>query len=69
MRSMFHGCHSIQNLPDISKWNIKNVEDIFSLFYDCSLLLYLPDISKWNTNNVKNMSFIFWKLLGFNLFT
>ena len=48
-----------KKLPDISKWNTKNVTDMNSLFCGCKCLLKLPDISKWNTNNVKDFSGIF----------
>ena len=48
------------SLPDISKWNTKNVTDMNSMFYCCSSLSSLPDISKWNTQNVTNMSNMFY---------
>ena len=32
MSEMFDGCSSLLSLPDISKWNIKNVKDINCLF-------------------------------------
>ena len=59
MSEIFYNCRSLLSLPDISKWNTNNVEDISSMFYNCSSLSSLPDISKWKTNNVKNMSEIF----------
>ncbi|MBO6292125.1 MAG: BspA family leucine-rich repeat surface protein, partial [Selenomonas sp.] len=37
------------SLPDISKWNTKNVQTMSYLFSKCSSLSSLPDISKWNT--------------------
>ena len=46
-------------LPDISEWNISNVNNMSGMFYDCSSLLSLPDISKWDTSNVSDMSCMF----------
>ena len=51
---MFCGCLSLLSLPDISKWNTNNVNDMSFMLSGCSSLLSLPDISKWNTNNVTN---------------
>ena len=59
MSYMFSGCSSIISLPDISKWNINNVNDTSYMFSGCSSLISLPDISKWNTNKVKYMSRMF----------
>ena len=56
MRGMFEGCSS---LPDISKWNMKNINDISKMFKGCSTFKTLPDISKWNTENINNISELF----------
>ena len=56
---MFYGCSKITELPDISKWNITNINDISFMFYNCSSLTELPDISKWNTINIKDMNNLF----------
>ena len=53
------GCKSLISLPDISKWNTKNINNMNHIFSGCSSLSSLPDISKWNTNNVINMSDMF----------
>ena len=53
---MFGGCKSLNSLPDISKWNTKNVTNMSCMFYYCESLNSLPDISKWNTKNVTDMS-------------
>ena len=58
MSYLFCGCSSLKELPDISNWNINNVNDLSSLFYKCSSLNYLPDISTWNTSNIINMSLL-----------
>ena len=39
-------CKSLISLPDISKWNTKDVTDMSYMFYNCSSLSSLPDISK-----------------------
>ena len=47
-------------MPDISKWNTKNIENMKCLFYECSKLINLPNISKWDISNVKNISDMFY---------
>ena len=48
-------CTSLLYLDDISKWEIKNIQDLSGIFQYCSSLKSLPDISKWNTENVISM--------------
>ena len=38
--------NSIISLPDISKWDSKNIIDMNCMFSNCILLKSLPDISK-----------------------
>jgi len=59
MSGLFGRCSSLKELPDISKWNISNVNNISNLFLDCSSLKLLPDISIWDTSNIKNISNLF----------
>ena len=59
MNGIFTGCSSLISLPDISKWEISNVEDMSGLFSGCSTLISLPDISKWNITNCKDMHNLF----------
>ena len=57
---MFYECSSLSSLPDISKWNFKNVRDISNMFDGCLKLESLPNISMWNINdNVREIRFIF----------
>ena len=56
---MFSYCSSLQSLPDISKWDTKNVTNMSYMFDNCSSLQSLPDISEWDTKNVTNMSDMF----------
>ena len=58
MSHMFMDCQSLLSIPDLSKWNIKNVTNISHMFSLCSNLDTIPDISKWNTINIKNMSYV-----------
>ena len=60
MSGMFYYCRSLNNLPDISKWNTTNVTNMSSMFSWCISLNNLPDISKWNTTKVTNMSDMFY---------
>ena len=57
---MFGWCKSLKSLPDISKWDTKNVTSMDYLFLACSSLKSLPDISKWDIRNVNNMSYLFY---------
>ena len=59
MNNMFQGCCSLENLPDISIWNTKNVEDISYIFSCCCSLTVLPDISIWNTKKMNQMKNVF----------
>ena len=61
MSYMFYECKSLKSLPDISKWNISNVNNMSWMFSYCNSLKSLPDISKWNTSNVNDMSWIFYE--------
>ena len=38
MNGLFAGCSSLQYLPDISKWNIKNTINIGCMFQGCTSL-------------------------------
>ena len=53
---MFGKCYSLLSLPDISKWNIKNIKNISCLFYGCLSLNSFPNISKWNIKNIEDKS-------------
>ena len=52
MSYMFYNCSSLSFLPDISKWNTNNVNDMKGIFSECKSLESLPDISKWNSNKI-----------------
>ena len=51
---MFCGCSSLFSLPNIHKWNKKEVTNMKYMFTGCSLLPNLLDISKSNTGNLTN---------------
>ena len=57
---MFRGCKSLMSLPDISKWNTSNVNNISWMFYECNSLISLPDISNWNLSRVNSMCHMFY---------
>ena len=56
---MFKGCSSIISLPDISKWNTENLENMSCLFEGCSSLISLSDLSEWNMKNINDISEMF----------
>ena len=51
-------CIKLIYLPDISKWNVSNVEYMQYMFSDLWSIIKLPDISKWKINNAKNKDFL-----------
>ena len=53
MFGIFWDCECLLSLPDISKWDISQVEDMDGLFGCCQSLKSLPDISNWNTSKIK----------------
>ena len=46
MSRMFFQCSSLESLPDISKWDTRNVKNMSDMFCGCSSLESLPDILK-----------------------
>ena len=59
MGEVFQYCTSLSSLPDISKWNMKNVTSMRNIFSKCSSLNQIPDISKWNTEKNENITGLF----------
>jgi len=41
---MFNNCSSLKSIPDISKWNTKNIENMEGFFNNCFKLINLPDM-------------------------
>ena len=54
MSGLFAECSSLKSLPDISKWNIKNVKYLGGAYLDISSLP-LTDIEFWNNINNNEM--------------
>ena len=44
MYVLFYNCSSLISLPNISKWNTKNVKDMSCLFSGCISLCPIPDL-------------------------
>ena len=42
MSYIFNRCNSLISLPDISKWNTSNVNDMRWMFYGCNESLNIP---------------------------
>ncbi len=51
MNELFKNCSSLPFIPDISKWDLRNVIGMNSLFDGCTSLIDIPDISKWKLNS------------------
>ena len=56
---MFLGCSSLISLPDISKWNTKNVGMKNFTIYQSNPVISLPDSSKLDTKEDNKMYSIF----------
>ena len=56
MSYIFSHCSKLSSLPDISKWNISNVNDISEMFFNCDDLLSMKDDAKVNKEQVKAKS-------------
>ena len=48
MSYMFDSCKSLEELPDISGWDVNNVRITDYMFNGCKLINYLPDLSEWD---------------------
>ena len=50
MNSMFSGCKSLISLPDLSKWNTENIEEMNSVFSGCNKISKKPiiNLKKWS---------------------
>ena len=44
MSYIFSWCSSLSSLPDISKWNTINIDDIYGMFEQCSNIKLSTDI-------------------------
>ena len=55
---MFYGCESLISLPDISKWNTENVNNMSFMFRGCKSLISLSDISNWYHVQIKNIDYM-----------
>ena len=64
MSYMFYECYALSSLPDISKWDTKNVTNMSYMFYNCTLLKSFPDISKWALNKQLKKEHIFTGVYG-----
>jgi len=56
---MFYLYSSLKSIPDISKSNNKNINNINSVFENCSSLNFIPNISKWKFNKKIEINNIF----------
>ena len=48
MEFMFDRCEYLEEISNISKWNLENVKSLKGLFYKCHKLKDVPGIDKWN---------------------
>ena len=65
---IFLNCQSLISLPDLSKWNIKNIKFMTSAFNNCVSLISLPDISNWKINAVNDTNISKSNIININHF-
>ena len=46
MEYMFNECSKLKSLPNLSKWNLKNLINNEYMFNKCSSLISIPKLSK-----------------------
>lgn len=59
IHGVFNGCHQLEYIYGLDKWNMEQVEDISEMFCNCVRLKNLDDIKKWNTSNVTDFYSVF----------
>ena len=61
MSFLFDGCSSLISLPDISKWNVNNVIDMYCIFYECPSLFkkYIYKFHNIKENQINKKIFLF----------
>ena len=52
MSNLISNCGKLRALPDLSKWNTKNVRSMYGMFFRLRLIGIFPDISKWEIHDV-----------------
>ena len=52
MRSMFERCERLEELSDVSFWNLENVCNLRGMFYKCKSLKAIPGMNKWYLKNL-----------------
>ena len=58
--NMFRNCSSLEATPDLSVWNMKNVENVDGMFAKTKSLKIMTNLSKWNFPKLKDCDNWFW---------
>ena len=61
---MFYDCSGDAFNPDVSKWDVSNVTNMYGMFCKCSGAGFNPDVSKWDVSKVTDMGFMFYDCYG-----
>ena len=56
---MFYGCESLTSMPNISRWNTDNVNNMSHMFYGCKLLIPISDIFSWTIKTERDILFLY----------
>ena len=59
MEAMFEWCENLEEISDMSRWNVENVRTMKGLFYQCKKLTSAPGIEKWNPLNLEDCRELF----------
>ena len=56
---MFNHCENLTSLPNISVWNVTNVEDMNYMFQGWKNISSVPDFSKWKAVKLRQKNGMF----------
>jgi surface protein len=60
LSSMFNGCISLTDIPNVGSWDLSNITNINAMFYSSS---FNGNVGSWNTSNVENFEYTFGRCL------
>ena len=60
MDGFLRSCKSIEDIGDISNWNVGRISDLSSMFRGCKNLKSIGDISKWYVKFVVDFEYMFY---------
>lgn len=56
---IFSRCYNLKEIPDVSDWDVSNVNDLLQMFYSLHSITAPPDVSKWDVRKAGSTSYMF----------